>query len=37
VVGVTKDNLYEVIVKSGYQSYDEVYKGVPETERPPKI
>ncbi len=37
VVGVTKDNLYEVIVKSGYQSYDDVYKGVPETERPPKI
>ena len=37
VVGATKDNLYEVIVKSGYQSYDDVYKGVPEGERPPKI
>lgn len=37
VVGATKDNLYEVIVKSGYQSYDDVYKGVPEEDRPPKI
>lgn len=37
VVGATKDNLYEVIVKSGYQSYDDVYKGVPEADRPPKI
>jgi len=37
VVGATQDNLYEVIVKSGYQSYDDVYKGVPEADRPPKI
>jgi len=37
VVGATKDNLYEVIIKSGYQSYDDVYKGVPEADRPPKI
>ena len=37
VVGATKDNLYDVIVKSGYQSYDDVYKGVPEGDRPPKI
>lgn len=37
VVGATKDNLYDVIVKSGYQQYDEVYKGVPEEDRPPKI
>ena len=37
VVGATQDNLYEVIVKSGYQSYDDVYKGVPESDRPPKI
>jgi len=37
VVGATRDNLYEVIVKSGYQSYDDVYKGVPEEDRPPKI
>ncbi len=37
VVGATKDNLYDVIVKSGYQSYDDVYKGVPEADKPPKI
>jgi len=37
VIGATQDNLYEVIVKSGYQSYDDVYKGVPEEDRPPKI
>jgi len=37
VIGATQNNLYEVIVKSGYQSYDDVYKGVPEEDRPPKI
>jgi len=37
VVGVTKDNLYDVVVKSGYQKYDEVYKDIPEKDRPPKI
>ena len=36
VVRVTKDNLYDVIVKSGFQSYDEVYKDVPASERPPR-
>lgn len=36
VVRVTKDNLYDVIVKSGFQSYDEVYKDVPASKRPPK-
>ena len=28
VVQVTKDNVYDVVVKSGFQSYDDVYKGV---------
>jgi len=37
VVGATKANLYNVIVKSGYQTYDDVYKGVPKKDKPPKI
>jgi D-xylose transport system substrate-binding protein len=36
VVRVTKDNLYDVVIKSGFQSYDEVYKDVPADKRPPK-
>jgi D-xylose transport system substrate-binding protein len=36
VVRVTKDNLYEVVIKSGFQPYDEVYKDVPADKRPPK-
>jgi D-xylose transport system substrate-binding protein len=36
VVQVTQDNVYELIVKSGFQSYDDVYRDVPESERPPK-
>jgi D-xylose transport system substrate-binding protein len=34
VVQVTKDNLYDVVIKSGFQSYDEVYKDIPEDQRP---
>jgi D-xylose transport system substrate-binding protein len=30
VVEVTKDNVYDVIVKSNFQSYDDVYRGVTE-------
>jgi D-xylose transport system substrate-binding protein len=30
VVQVTKDNVYDVVVKSGFQSYDNVYRGVTE-------
>jgi D-xylose transport system substrate-binding protein len=37
VVGVNKDNVYEEIVKSGFQSYDDIYKDIPESQRPPKI
>lgn len=33
---VTKDNVYDLIVKSGFQSYDDVYRDIPEGERPPK-
>jgi len=36
VVQVTKDNVYDVVVKSGFQSYDDVYRDIPEDERPPK-
>ncbi|MDK2980597.1 MAG: D-xylose transport system substrate-binding protein [Chloroflexota bacterium] len=36
VVQVTKDNVYEVVVESGFQAYDEVYRDIPENERPPK-
>ncbi len=33
---VTKDNVYELIVKSGFQPYDDVYRDIPESQRPPK-
>jgi len=33
---VTKDNVYDLIVKSGFQSYDDVYRDIPEAQRPPK-
>jgi len=36
VYQVTKDNVYELIVKSGFQSYDDVYRDIPEDQRPPK-
>jgi len=36
VVQVTKANVYDVIVKSGFQSYDDVYRGIPEDQRPPR-
>ncbi|MBN2117312.1 MAG: substrate-binding domain-containing protein [Anaerolineales bacterium] len=33
---VTKDNVYELIVKSGFQPYEDVYRDIPEDQRPPK-
>jgi D-xylose transport system substrate-binding protein len=36
VVQVTKDNVFEQIVKSGFQPYDAVYRDIPEAQRPPK-
>jgi len=33
---VTKDNVYDLIVVSGFQSYDDVYRDIPEDQRPPK-
>jgi len=35
VVEVTKDNVYDVVVKSGFQTYDAVYRNVPQAQRPP--
>ena len=36
VVQVTKDNVYDEIVLSGFQSYDDVYRDIPEADRPPR-
>jgi len=36
VVHVDKNNVYDVIVKSGVKKWEEVYAGTPESERPPK-
>jgi D-xylose transport system substrate-binding protein len=33
---VTKDNVYDLVVKSGFQSYDDVYRDIPEADRPAK-
>ncbi|PID57744.1 D-xylose transporter subunit XylF [candidate division KSB3 bacterium] len=37
VVEIDKGNVYEEIVKSGFQSYDDIYKDIPEDQRPPKL
>ena len=36
VVAVNKDNMIQTIVKDGFHPYDEVYRGVPDAQRPPK-
>ncbi len=36
VFGVDKDNVYDLIVKSKFQSYDDVYKDIPKDKRPPR-
>ena len=36
VVQVNKDNLYEEVILTGFQSYDAVYRDIPEGERPPR-
>ena len=33
---VNKDNVYDLVVKSGFQKYDDVYKDIPEAQRPPR-
>jgi D-xylose transport system substrate-binding protein len=34
VVTVTRENMLQSVVKDGFHSYEEVYRGVPENERP---
>jgi D-xylose transport system substrate-binding protein len=36
VVQVTKDNIYDVVVKSCFQKYDDVYRDIPADQLPPK-
>ena len=36
VVGVDKNNVYDEIVKSKFQSYDDIYKDIPADKRPPR-
>lgn len=36
VTQVTLENLYEEVVLSGFQSYEDVYQDIPESERPPE-
>ena len=36
VVQVDKNNLYDVVIKSGFQKYDDVYRDIPESKRPAK-
>jgi D-xylose transport system substrate-binding protein len=33
---VNKDNVHELVVVSGFQAYDDVYRDIPEDQRPPK-
>jgi D-xylose transport system substrate-binding protein len=33
---VNKDNVYDLVVKSGFQPYDDVYTGIPDAQKPPK-
>jgi len=36
VYQVTKDNVYDLIVKTGFQAYDDVYRDIPADQRPAK-
>ncbi len=36
VVTVTRDNLLDTVVRDGMATYDEVYRGIPEAQRPPR-
>jgi D-xylose transport system substrate-binding protein len=33
---VTKDNLVQTVIKDGFHSYDEIYRDVPQNQRPPR-
>jgi len=36
VFQVNKENVYDLVVLSGFQSYDDVYRDIPEDQRPPR-
>jgi hypothetical protein len=36
VVAVTKDNVYDLVVVSGFQSFEDVYRDIPEADLPAK-
>ena len=36
VVTVTRDNIVDTVVEDGQASFDDVYRGIPEGERPPR-
>jgi D-xylose transport system substrate-binding protein len=36
VIQVDKSNVYDIVIKSGFQKYDEVYRDIPADKRPPK-
>jgi D-xylose transport system substrate-binding protein len=36
VVTVTRDNIVETVVRDGQVSFDDVYRGIPDSERPPR-
>jgi len=36
VYQVNQDNVYELVVKSAFQAYDDVYRDIPDAQRPPK-
>ena len=36
VVALTPDNMVRTVVRDGFHSYDDVYRGVPEDRRPPR-
>ncbi len=37
VVQIDKNNVYEVVVKSCFQPYDDVYRDIPDADRPAKV
>lgn len=36
VIALTSDNMLETVVQDGFHSYDDIYRGVPQSQRPPR-
>jgi D-xylose transport system substrate-binding protein len=36
VVTVTRDNMLDTVIRDGQATYDDVYRGVPDAQRPPR-